>query len=58
MASEGYGGEFDRAQFLLAKQLVYFERYGKLYLPDTPLIDDRDAFAELLRRTAPATVAT
>ena len=58
MASEGYGGDFDRAQFLLAKQLVYFERYGKLYLPDTPLIDDRDAFAELLRRTAPATVVS
>jgi hypothetical protein len=54
MGSEGYGGEYDRAQFLLAKQLVYFERYGKLYLPDLPLIDDPAAFTELLARTAPA----
>jgi hypothetical protein len=56
MGSEGYGGAFDRASFLLAKQLVYFERYGKQYLPDVPLIDDPAAFAELLARTAPAAV--
>jgi hypothetical protein len=57
MASEGYGGDFDRAQFLLAKQLVYFERYGKQYLPDVPLLDDPAAFRALLARTAPATTA-
>jgi predicted unusual protein kinase regulating ubiquinone biosynthesis (AarF/ABC1/UbiB family) len=53
MAMEGYGGDFDRVQFLLAKQLVYFERYGKKYLPDVPLIDDPTAFRALLARTAP-----
>ncbi len=49
MASEGYGGDFDQATFLLSKQLVYFERYGKLFLPDTPLLYDEDAFRALLR---------
>jgi hypothetical protein len=48
MDSAGYGGDFDRAQFLLAKQLVYFERYGKQYLPDVPLLDDPAAFRALL----------
>lgn len=57
MATEGYGDDFDRATFLLAKQLVYFERYGKQYLPDVPLLDDPTAFRELLDRTAPATTA-
>jgi hypothetical protein len=31
--------DFDRAGFLLGKQLMYFERYGKLFLADTPLFD-------------------
>jgi len=52
MDSQGYGGEFDRATFLLAKQLVYFERYGKLYVPDTPLIDDPTEFRRFLAATA------
>lgn len=39
---------FDRSMFLLGKQLVYFERYGKLFLPDTPLLWDRTAFERLL----------
>ena len=39
---------FDRSMFLLGKQLVYFERYGKLFLPDTPLLWDRSAFERLL----------
>jgi len=47
--SEGFGGEFDRVTFLLGKQLVYFERYGKLFMPDTPLLYDPDAFRALLR---------
>jgi len=48
MDSEGYGGGFDQATFLLSKQLVYFERYGKLFLPETSLLDDADAFRALL----------
>ena len=39
---------FDRGMFLLGKQLVYFDRYGKLFLPDTPLMWDKDAFRRLL----------
>ncbi len=39
---------FDRGMFLLGKQLVYFDRYGKLFLPDTPLLWDHDAFRRLL----------
>lgn len=39
---------FDRGMFLLGKQLVYFDRYGKLFLPDTPLMWDEDAFRRLL----------
>ncbi len=39
---------FDRGMFLLGKQLVYFDRYGKLFLPDTPLLWDEDAFHRLL----------
>ena len=35
MDLEGYGSGFDQAQFLLSKQLVYFERYGKQFLPDS-----------------------
>ena len=48
MDSEGYGGGFDQATFLLSKQLVYFERYGKLFLPDTKLLEDPSMFRALL----------
>ena len=48
MDSEGYGGGFDQATFLLSKQLVYFERYGKLFLPDTKLLDDPSMYRALL----------
>ena len=48
MDSEGFGGGFDQATFLLSKQLVYFERYGKQFLPDTPLLDDPAVFRALL----------
>ena len=33
---------------LLVKQLIYFERYGKLYLGDRPLIWDTDVYRALL----------
>ena len=31
--------DFDRATFLLSKQLMYFERYGKMYMRDVSLFD-------------------
>ncbi|MEX1253295.1 MAG: AarF/UbiB family protein [Dehalococcoidia bacterium] len=37
-----------RAGFLAAKQLVYLERYWRMYLPDTPLMSDREFFERLL----------
>ncbi len=40
--------EFDHGTFLLGKQLVYFERYGKMFLSDTPLLQDKDFFVRLL----------
>ncbi|HEX2850215.1 MAG TPA: AarF/ABC1/UbiB kinase family protein [Acidimicrobiales bacterium] len=46
--SQGRGTAFDRATFLLSKQLVYLDRYGKMYLPDTPLIWDPAVFHALL----------
>ena len=39
---------FDHGTFLLGKQLVYFERYGKLFLSDTPLLADTEFFSRLL----------
>jgi hypothetical protein len=40
--------EFDRGMFLLAKQLLYFERYGKMYLSDVSLVSDRAFFQALI----------
>jgi len=65
MAGGGLSSEFDRQNFLLGKQLLYFERYGKLFLADAPILTDR-AFVEGLlaaaRRdegpSAPGTVAS
>jgi len=50
-AMEGGGlmSEFDRANFLLGKQLMYFERYGKLFLADAPILADREFVSGLLR---------
>jgi len=49
-AVEGGGlmSTFDRANFLLGKQLMYFERYGKLFLADAPILQDRAFVAGLL----------
>ena len=55
MSAAGFDGGFDRATFLLGKQLVYFERYGKKYLPEVPLIDDPEAYRNLLELIGPAT---
>jgi predicted unusual protein kinase regulating ubiquinone biosynthesis (AarF/ABC1/UbiB family) len=51
MAVEGGGlmTNFDRGNFLLGKQLMYFERYGRLYLADRAILSDRDFLLELLR---------
>jgi hypothetical protein len=53
MGSDGFDGGFDRATFLLGKQLIYFERYGKKYLPEVPLIDDPEAYRRLLDLVGP-----
>jgi predicted unusual protein kinase regulating ubiquinone biosynthesis (AarF/ABC1/UbiB family) len=39
-----------RASFLAAKQLVYLERYWKMYLPEEPLLGDHDFLRAVLRR--------
>ncbi|MFZ0668392.1 MAG: AarF/UbiB family protein [Acidimicrobiales bacterium] len=49
--AEAYGGmdsDFDRGTFLLAKQLMYFERYGKMFMADTPILSDRAFFESLV----------
>lgn len=37
-----------RGELLLMKQLVFFERYGKLFLGDRPLVYDPDVYRALL----------
>jgi hypothetical protein len=39
---------FNRGMMLLIKQLLYFDRYGHLFLQDTALLEDRDFYADLL----------
>lgn len=41
-----------RGEMLLIKQLVFFERYGKLFLGDEPLIYDPEVYRALLASTA------
>jgi predicted unusual protein kinase regulating ubiquinone biosynthesis (AarF/ABC1/UbiB family) len=48
------GATFDRGTFLLGKQLLYFERYGKLFLADRSLFEDRAFFEALLLAPIPA----
>jgi hypothetical protein len=50
MADESGGlmSEFDRGTFLLAKQLMYFERYGRLFISELPILNDRDFINQLL----------
>ncbi len=52
MAYEAGGlmSDFDRGTFLLGKQLMYFERYGRMFLHDVPLLNDRDFLSELLEQ--------
>ena len=50
MATEtgGIMSDFDRGNFLLGKQLMYFERYGKMFLADRPILSDREFLQGLL----------
>jgi aarF domain-containing kinase len=50
MADESGGlmSEFDRGTFLLAKQLMYFERYGRLFVSELPILNDRAFIGRLL----------
>lgn len=48
VARGAIGSSFDRGMFLLGKQLLYFERYGRMFLADRPIVADRDFFARIL----------
>jgi hypothetical protein len=50
--SDGMVSAFDRSTFLLGEQLEYFERYGKMYTPDLPLLWDPAVFEKLLTSSA------
>jgi aarF domain-containing kinase len=43
-----YDSDFDRGIFMLSKQLMYFERYGKIFLADVGLFEDVDFFRAAL----------
>jgi predicted unusual protein kinase regulating ubiquinone biosynthesis (AarF/ABC1/UbiB family) len=49
MRQGAIGTSFDRGTFLLAKQLLYFERYGRMFLPDVSILSDRAFFDAALR---------
>lgn len=44
----GLGSSFDRGMFLLGKQLLYFQRYGRMFLADRPIVADREFFEKVL----------
>ena len=39
---------FQRASFLAAKQVVYLERYWKMYLPDEAILGDKEFVSRVL----------
>ena len=43
---------FGQANFLLFKQLLYFDRYGKLYLGDQALMGNREFLERVLKEIA------
>jgi predicted unusual protein kinase regulating ubiquinone biosynthesis (AarF/ABC1/UbiB family) len=45
--------DFGQANFLLFKQLLYFDRYGKLYLADDALMGNRAFLEQVLSECAP-----
>ena len=46
--SGGLMSDFDRGTFLLAKQLMYFERYGRIFVSEIPILNDRAFIEQLL----------
>ena len=46
--SGGLMSDFDRGTFLLAKQLMYFERYGRMFVSEIPILHDRAFLEQLL----------
>ena len=50
-----YDSDFDRGIFMLSKQLMYFERYGKIFLADVGLFEDEAFFRAAL--AAPTTAS-
>ncbi len=46
--SGGLMSDFDRGMFLLAKQLMYFERYGRMFVSEVPILNDRAFIEQLL----------
>ena len=55
-------GAFDTATmrmgFLSMKQLIYLERYGRMYIPDEPMLGDPDLLRRALDETAAADTST
>jgi predicted unusual protein kinase regulating ubiquinone biosynthesis (AarF/ABC1/UbiB family) len=49
-----YDSDFDRSMFLLTKQLMYFERYGKIFLADVGLFEDEEFFRAALAASTTA----
>jgi class 3 adenylate cyclase len=54
VADGGLGGMLDRNMYLLGTQLLYFERYGKMFLADTPLLFDPGFFHPLIAEAGAA----
>lgn len=50
-----YDSDLERSIFLLSKQLVYFERYGRIFLRDVGLFEDEEFFRAAL--DAPTTAS-
>ncbi len=50
--SGGLMSDFDRGTFLLAKQLMYFERYGRMFVSEIPILNDREFIGQLLAGVA------
>jgi predicted unusual protein kinase regulating ubiquinone biosynthesis (AarF/ABC1/UbiB family) len=49
--------DFERGLFLLTKALMYFERYGKMYLADVSIFHDEEFFRTALAESRPLPLA-
>jgi hypothetical protein len=54
MRERVYERPTSRANFLAAKQLVYLERYGRMYMPDEALLGDKEFLRRALDGATPA----